>query len=69
MAWVGREVGGMTNQSRDGYGVGARCGGIEQGVGKTGDELAKDARLRRVVQRLCDGLRKGKRAKKSIRHA
>ena len=42
---------------------------LSRGLGKLADELAKDAKLRRLVQMLCDGLRKGKRVKKSIRHA
>jgi len=31
--------------------------------------LAKDAKLRSLVQMLCEGLRKGRRVKRSIRHA
>ena len=68
MAWVGREVGGLTNQEM-GVELAQDPAALSRGLGKLADELAKDAKLRSVVQTLCDGLRKGKRVKKSIRHA
>ena len=42
---------------------------LSRGLGRLADELAKDAKLRRLVHMLWDGLRIGKRVKKSIRHA
>jgi len=39
---------------------------LSRGLGKLADELAKDAKLRSVVQMLCDGLRKGKRIKSQL---
>ncbi len=37
---------------------------LSRGLGKLADELAKDPGLRRVVERLCDTLRKGEAAQK-----
>ena len=68
IAWVGREVGGLTNQEMA-MEMAQDPAALSRGLGKLADELAKDAKLRSVVQMLCDGLRKGKRVKKSIRHA
>ena len=42
---------------------------LSRRLGKLADELAKDPELRRVVERFCDTLRKGRRPKRSIRHA
>ncbi len=42
---------------------------LSRGLGKLADELDKDPELRRVVEELCDTLRKGRRPKRSIRHA
>jgi len=68
MAWVGREVGGLTNQEMAKE-LAQDPAALSRGLGKLADELAKEAKLRSFVQMLCDGLRKGKRVKKSIRHA
>jgi len=68
IAWVGREVGGLTNQEVA-MEMAQYPAALSRGLGKLADELAKDAKLRRLAQMLCDGLRKGKRVRKSIRHA
>lgn len=68
MAWVGREVGGFSNQQiakelrRDPT-------VLSRGLVKLADELGRDRHLRDDVERLCDLLRKGKRPKRSIMHA
>ena len=68
MAWVGREVGGFTNQEMA-EGLGQDPAVLSRGLGKLGDELGKDRELQRVVGKLCNGLRKGRRPKRSIRSA
>jgi len=54
MAWLGRELGGLTNQ--------ALAKELQQ-------EPAVLSKLRGVVETLCDNLRKGRRLKRSIRFA
>lgn len=68
MTWVGREVGGFTNQEMA-EGLGQDPAVLSRGLGKLGAELGKDRELQRVVGKLCNGLRKGRRPKRSIRSA
>ena len=68
MAWVGREVVGLTNQEMAEE-LAQDPAALSRGLGRLADELATDAKLRSFVRMLCDGLRKGKRVKRSIRHA
>ena len=68
MAWVGRELGGLSNQelAKDLYQDSAV---LSRGLGKLAEELARNPELRGVVETLCDGLRKGRGPKRSIRFA
>ena len=67
MAWVGREVGGMTNQEM-GKELGQDASGISRGLSKLGEELGESKDMQKQLEALCDGLRKGKRLKRSITH-
>lgn len=68
MAWVGREIGGFTNQlmakelSQD-------PAVLSRGLSKLSDEMRKEGDLQIVVEKLCNSLRKGRRPKRSIRLA
>ncbi len=68
MAWVGREVGGLTNQAMA-KALGQDPGALSRGLRKLGEEIEEDQSLRKTVQSLCEALRKGRRLKRSIRHA
>jgi putative transposase len=68
MAWLGRELGGLTNQAiakqlRQEPAV------LSRGLGKLAEELARNPELAGLVETLCDGLRKGRHPKRSIRFA
>jgi len=60
MAWLGRELGGLTNQA---------LAVLSRGLGKLAEEIASNPELRGVVETLCENLRKGRRLKRSIRFA
>jgi len=68
MAWVGRELGGMTNRelARE---LHQEPAVLSRGLGKLTEELGRDRELRGVVETLCDSLRMGRRPKRSIRFA
>ncbi|MFQ5882889.1 MAG: transposase [Candidatus Methylomirabilales bacterium] len=68
MAWVGREVGGFTNQGMAKE-LGQDPAVLSRGLGKLADELGRDPDLQRTVEQLCNALRKGRRPKRSIRSA
>jgi len=68
MAWIGREVGGFTNQEMAKE-LGQDPAALTRGIGKLADELVEDRKLRGVVETLCENLRRGKKLKRSIRHA
>jgi REP element-mobilizing transposase RayT len=68
MAWLGRELGGFTNQAlakelRQEPAV------LSRGLGKLAAELASIPDLCRVVETLSNSLKKGHRVKRSIRFA
>jgi REP element-mobilizing transposase RayT len=68
MAWVGRELGGMSNTAlakelRQEPAV------LSRGLGKLAEELATNPELCGLMETLCDSLRKGRRPKRSIRFA
>ena len=68
MAWVGRELGGLTNRelAKELHEDTAVLG---RGLGRLAEELAINPALRRIVERLCASLRKGRRPIRSIRFA
>lgn len=68
MAWVGREVGGFSNGeiARE---FGQDPAALSRGLGRLADELGVNRELRRVVEKLCATLRKGRRTRRLIRHA
>lgn len=68
MAWVGREVGGLTNQSMAKT-LGQDPGALSRGLRKLGAEIEKHKNLQKTIQAICEALRQGRRFKKSIRHA
>ena len=68
MAWVGREVGGVTNRERA-QALGQDPGSVSRGVRKLVDEMEKDRDLLKSVQVLCETMRRGRPFKKTIRHA
>lgn len=68
MAWVGREVGGFSNEEI-GRELGQDPAALSRGLGKLADELGVNRELRRVVEKLCATLRKGRRTRRLIRHA
>ena len=68
MAWVGRELGGFTNQALAKQ-LRQEPAVLSRGLGKLADELASKPELRRIVETLCNSLRKGRRIKRSIRFA
>lgn len=68
MAWVGREVGGLTNQEMAKT-LGQDSGGLSRGLRQIAVELKQDERLQRTVQTVCVALRRGRKFKKSISHA
>jgi len=65
---VGRELGGFTNQELAKE-LKQEPAVLSRGLGKLAEELASNPQLRAVVQTLCNGLRKGRRPKRSIRFA
>jgi hypothetical protein len=68
MAWVGREVGGLTIQEMA-KALGQDPGALSRGLRKLADKLEGDQDLRKSVQALCEAIRKGRQFKKSISHA
>lgn len=68
MAWVGRELGGFTIQ-RMAQQLGQDATVLGRGLGRLAQQLDEDAKLRRVVESLCNDLRKGRKPKRSITHA
>ena len=68
MAWVGRELGGFTNQTLAKE-LQQEPAVLSRGLGKLAEELASKPELCGVVETLCDNLRKGRRPKRSIRFA
>ena len=68
MAWVGRELGGLTSQELAKE-LHQDPEVLSRGLGKLTEELARNAELRGVVEKLCDSSRKGRRPKRSIRFA
>jgi REP element-mobilizing transposase RayT len=68
MAWIGREVGGFTNQETARL-LRQDAAALSRGTGKLAEELSANRDLRRDLEKLCDNLREGKKVKMSIRHA
>ncbi len=68
MAWLGRELGGLTNQALAKE-LGQEPAVLSRGLGKLAEEMASNPELRGVVETLCDNFRKGRRRKRSIRFA
>jgi len=68
MAWVGRELCGLANQTLAKK-LQQEPAVLSRGLGKLAEELANKPELRSVVELLCDSLRKGRRLKRSIRFA
>ena len=68
MAWVGRELGGLTNQELARK-LHQEPAVLSRGLGKLAEELVRDPELYRLVERLCASLRKGRRQKRSKRFA
>lgn len=68
MAWLGRELGGLTNHALAKE-LQQESAVLSRGLGKLAEELASKPELRGVVETLCDSLRKGRRPKRSIRFA
>lgn len=68
MAWVGREVGGLTNREMA-QALRQDPGSLSRGVRKLVDEMEKDQDLLKSVQVLCETIRRGRPFKKTIRHA
>ncbi len=63
MAWVGREVGGFTNQQmakelRQDPAV------LSRGLSQLADGMKRERELQSVVEKLCNALRKGRRPKR-----
>jgi REP element-mobilizing transposase RayT len=68
MAWVGRELGGLTNQELAKE-LHQDPAVLSRGLGKLAEELVRDPKLYGLVKTLCDSLRKGRRPKRSKRFA
>ena len=68
MAWVGRELGGFTNQDLAKE-LKQEPAVLSRGLGRLAEELASNPQLRALVQTFCNGLRKGRQPKRSIRFA
>ena len=68
MTWVGREVGGFPNQEMA-KALGQDPSALSRGLRKLEAEMGEDRELQKVVQGLCNTLRKGRKTKRSIRHA
>ncbi|PTL36703.1 hypothetical protein CLG94_03250 [Candidatus Methylomirabilis limnetica] len=68
MAWGGREVGGVTNREMA-QALRQDPGSVSRGVRKLVDEMEKDRDLVKLVQVLCETMRRGRPFKKTIRHA
>jgi putative transposase len=68
MAWVGRELGGFTNQELAKQ-LQQESAVLSRGLGTLAAELVSIPELRRVVETLINSLRKGHRIKRSIRFA
>jgi REP-associated tyrosine transposase len=68
MAWVGRAVGGLTNQAMAKV-LGQDPGALSRGMRKLAEELEHNRELKEMVQGLCESLREGRPFKKAIRHA
>ncbi len=62
MAWLGRELGGLTNQALAKE-LQQEPAVLSRGLGKLAEELASNPELRGVVETLCVNLRKGRRLK------
>jgi hypothetical protein len=59
MAWVGREVGGLTNREMV-QALRQDPGSVSRGVRKLVDEMEKDRDLLKSVQVLCETMRRGR---------
>ena len=68
MAWIAREVGGFTNRETAKL-LRQDPAALSRGIIKLADEFSKNSELRRDVEKLCETLRRGHKAKRSIRHA
>jgi len=68
MAWVGREVGGLTNREMA-QALRQDPGSLSRGVRKLVEEMEKDRDLLKSVQVLCETMRRGRPFKKTIRQA
>ena len=68
MAWVGREVGGVTNREMA-QALRQDPGSVSRGVRKLVDEMEKDRDLVKSAKVLCGTMRRGRPFKKTIRHA
>jgi len=68
MAWLGRELGGLTNQALAKE-LPQESAVLSRGLGKLAEELAGKPELRGIVERLYASLRKGRRPKRPIRFA
>ncbi len=68
MAWLGRELGGLTNQAlaRE---LQQEPAVLSRGLRKLAEELASNPELRGVVETFWDNLQKGRCLKRSIRFA
>ncbi|MEK7286871.1 MAG: hypothetical protein AAB035_06200, partial [Nitrospirota bacterium] len=62
MAWVGREVVGLTIQEMA-KALGQDPGALSRGLRTLSDELEGDQDLRKSVQTLCEAIRKGRQFK------
>jgi len=67
MAWIGRELGGFTiqNMAKE---LGQDTTVLIRGLAKMAQELGNDPKLRSIVEKLCNDLRKGRRPKRSVRY-
>ena len=68
MAWIAREVGGFTNRETAKL-LRQDPAALCRGIIKLADEFSENSELRRDVKKLCEKLRRGYKAKTSIRHA
>jgi hypothetical protein len=68
MAWVGREVGGMSNQemARE---IKVDPAVLSRGLGRLAEEFVEDKGLQNTVSNLCKALRKGRQVKRARRFA
>lgn len=68
MAWVGRELGGFSNPALAKE-LQQDPAVLSRGLGKLAEQLASEPELRKIVDRLCNSLRKGRRPRRLIRFA